>query len=303
VFGLGVLRHLAARGHHYDVVHTASFPYFSLLAAGLVRSVRGFRIVVDWHEVWTRDYWREYLGAPLDRIGWSVQKLCLRIPQHAFCFSHLHERRLHGQGVAGPVTVLTGQYDGPTDLLMRPAEPLVVFAGRHIPEKRAPAVVPAVARALTEVPGLRAIIYGDGPDRPKVLELIRALGLEDIVEAPGFVDGDEIDQALGRALCLVLPSRREGYGRVVVEALARGTPVVVTAGPDNAAVELVEDRANGFVAPSGRPDDLAEAILRVRRAGDELRRSTAEWYRRHAEELSLEGSLEVVTATYREPAD
>ena len=61
-FGWGVLWHLARHGRRYDVVHTASFPYFSLLAAGLVRRLHDFRLVVDWHEVWTPDYWREYLG-------------------------------------------------------------------------------------------------------------------------------------------------------------------------------------------------------------------------------------------------
>src|SRR4051794_2493420 len=57
VFGLGVLAHLVRHGRRYDVVHTASFPYFSVLAAALVRRLAGFRLVVDWHEVWTREYW------------------------------------------------------------------------------------------------------------------------------------------------------------------------------------------------------------------------------------------------------
>src|SRR2546421_5326489 len=71
VFGLGVLGHLLVRGRRYDVVHAASFPYFSLLAAGLVRRLGGgFRLVVDWHEVWTRDYWREYLGSAAGTLGW-----------------------------------------------------------------------------------------------------------------------------------------------------------------------------------------------------------------------------------------
>src|SRR4051794_18684989 len=60
VFGAGVLWHLLRRGRRYEVVHTASFPYFSLLAAAVVP--RRFRIVVDWHEVWSREYWTEYLG-------------------------------------------------------------------------------------------------------------------------------------------------------------------------------------------------------------------------------------------------
>jgi glycosyltransferase involved in cell wall biosynthesis len=80
VFGAGVLWHLARRGGRYDVVHTASFPYFSLLAAALVRPLRRFRLVVDWHELWSRDYWREYLGAAGGWVGNAVQGLCLRVP-------------------------------------------------------------------------------------------------------------------------------------------------------------------------------------------------------------------------------
>ena len=49
---------------------------------------------------------------------------------------------------------------------------------------------------------------------------------------------------------MLLPSRREGYGMVVVEAAARGTPSIVVAGEDNAATELIEEGVNGFVAPS-----------------------------------------------------
>src|SRR5689334_3763407 len=56
-FGLGVARHLARHGRDYDVVHTASFPYFSLLAAGAFRRRGRYRIVADWHEVWSDAYW------------------------------------------------------------------------------------------------------------------------------------------------------------------------------------------------------------------------------------------------------
>ena len=111
-FGLGVLVHLARHGRDYDALHTASFPYFSLLAAGTLRPLRRYRLVVDWHEIWTRQYWRDYLGALGGDVGWRVQRLCLRIPQRAFCFSRLHERRLREEGFCGQLTVLRGQYAG-----------------------------------------------------------------------------------------------------------------------------------------------------------------------------------------------
>ena len=298
-FGFGVLRHLLRHGRRYDVVHTASFPYFSLLAAGLVRRLAGFRLVVDWHEVWTRDYWREYLGPVGGAVGWRVQRVCLRIPQRAFCFSRLHERRLLDEHVRGPVTRLEGEYAGsPAAAEPTRAEPVAVFAGRHIPEKRVLALVPAIARAAEAIPDLRCEIYGDGPERERLLDAIRVGGVEGRISAPGFVPSERIDTALRRALCLVLPSRREGYGVVVVEAAAVGTPSVVAAGPDNAAAELVEDGANGFVAASASPEDLAAAIVAVHSAGGSLRESTAAWFAANADRLSIESSLRAVLTAY-----
>jgi len=204
--------------------------------------------------------------------------------------------------VRGAVEVLAGEYAGSLQTpVPRVPEPEVVFAGRHIPEKRAPAVVPAVGLARATLPDLRGRVLGDGPERPAVLAAIAEHGLADVVEAPGFVPTEDVERDLARALCLVLPSRREGYGLVVVEAAALGVPSVVVADPDNAATELVDEGENGFVAASASPEDLAEAILRVHAAGPALRERTAAWFERNARRLSLAGSLDRVAASYAEP--
>ncbi len=297
LFGLGVLRHLRRQGRRYDVIHTASFPYFSVLAAGKARRQGGFRLVVDWHEVWTRDYWHEYLGRIGGWVGWQIQRACLRVPQRAFCFSRLHEHRLREEGLSGPLTRLEGQYAGaPPPAAPAEARPVAVFAGRHIPEKRVTALVAALAR----LPELRAEIYGDGPERARVLEAIARSGLQGRVTAPGFVDPDVLQRALATALCFVLPSRREGYGLVVIESAAKGVPSVVVDGPDNAAAELVEDGVNGTVAASAEADELAAAIMRIQEAGPTLRDSTSEWFRRNADRLSFESSFARVLETYAE---
>jgi glycosyltransferase involved in cell wall biosynthesis len=299
LFGLGVLAHLLRHGRRYDVVHTASFPYFSLLAANAARGPGRFRLLVDWHEIWTREYWRDYLGPVGGRIGWRIQHACLRVHQRAFCFSRLHERRLREQGLRGELTRLEGQYAGPAAPNEPiPARPVAVFAGRHIPEKRVPALVPALARAREQVPDLCGEIYGDGPEHEQVLEAIAAAGLERCVSAPGFVEQEVLEQALASALCVVLPSKREGYGLIVVESASRGVPSVVVEGPDNAATELVDEGVNGTVAASAEADDLAAAIVRVYGTGPELRDSTLEWFHRNAERLSLERSLERVLKAY-----
>ena len=301
VFGAGTLWHLLRHGARYDVVHTASFPYFSLIAAGIARRFHRYQLVVDWHELWSRAYWREYLGGIGGRVGWLVQALCLRVPQRAFSRSELYARRLREEHLNGTVTVVEGAYDGDGEVRVAPgARPdVVVFAGRHIPEKRAGTIVPAVALARQRLPSLRAVIFGDGPERPAILEAIAEAGIQEAVDVPGFVERERIDRCLGASLAMILPSSREGLGMVVVEAASRGTPSIVVAGPDNASSELVEDGTNGVIAPSASAEDLAAAIVRVREGGEDMRQSTAEWFRANANRLSLSRSLDRVAASYR----
>lgn len=302
VFGTGVFLHFLRNRRCYDAVHTASFPYFSLLAAGAMRRTGRYRLIVDWHEVWSRDYWTEYLGARAGVVGWAVQRLCARIPQRAFCFSQLHAARLYDEGMRGEATVLSGEYDGPVEMDGKPGppDPLVVFAGRMIPEKQAPAVVAAIAEARTHFPDLRGAVIGNGPERGVVLSAVCELGLEDVVEVPGFIAAEEVQATLARALCMLLPSRREGYGLVVIEAASHGTPSIVVAEADNAAVELISEGENGFISASASAKDLAKEIRRVHDGGEALRQSTADWFRENVEtRLSIASSLELVADAYR----
>jgi glycosyltransferase involved in cell wall biosynthesis len=298
-FGRGVARHLATHRGQYDVVHVSVSPFFGLAATGLVRRIGRYRVAADWHEVWSASYWAEYLGGPKGRIAAFVQAACARIPQHAFCFSALHGRRLREIGLRGEPTVLRGEWAGALDRPdPRPAEPLVVFAGRMIPEKHAPAVVPAIVAARARIPDLRAVIFGAGPEADDVRAAIAAAGAEAFIETPGFVDEAIVQDTLARATCLLLPSTREGYGMVVIEAAAKGVPTVLVAAEDNAATEHIEEGVNGFVAPDLSPEALAAAVVAAHDGGPALREATADWFAAHAEEHSVAESLRRVVAAY-----
>ncbi len=298
-FGLGVLRHLLRNGRGYDVVHLCSFPYFPVLAAALIRPFARFRVVVDWFEVWSPEYWRGYLGPVGGRIGLAVQRLCLRVPQTAHCFSRTHGRRLRGQGLRSSPIEVGGLYDGPAaPSVAQPAERFIVCAGRQIREKRPIAAVDAIAEARARGLNIGGRFFGDGPDHQALLDRIAEHRLEAEVLAPGFVEASVLEDAMARALCLVHPSEREGYGLAVVESAARGTPIVVVEGPDNAAAELIEEGINGFIARAATPDALADAIGMVDQAGPALRESTRSWFETNVERLSLQHSLETITSSY-----
>ena len=99
---------------------------------------------------------------------------------------------------------------------------------------------------------------------------------------------------LGRHL--TNPSRREGYGLVVVEAAAHGTPVVLVADEGNAATELVDDGVNGYVAASDAADDLAAAIVACVRDGDRLRDSTYQWYQDAVQTRTISRTMDAIVA-------
>ena len=290
-FGIGVFVHFVREGRRYGHVHTASFPFFSLLALGVARLWCRFSLGVDWHEVWTASYWREYLGQ-LGLIGTVVQALCAKIPQKAFVFSRLHEIRLARLGLSS--VHLTGEYAGGPKASRTPGSvPTLVYAGRLVTPKRVDLLLDAFSLVHANRPDVRLNILGDGPDRNALAMQARALGLDGVVTFAGFVSEAELDRAMGEALAIVQPSEREGYGMVVVEAAARSVPVVVVAAPDNAAVELVTPGENGLVAKPN-PESLAGSLLAMLDDPAGWRQKTAEWYARNRERLSLDYSLELV---------
>ena len=159
-FGFAVARYLLRHGHRFDVVHTAAFPFFPMLAAGLARRRAGYRLVADWYEVWTRRYWRRYAGPLVGMVGWLVQRRCVRLRHRAFCISQVTDRRLLEEGFQGEHTVLPGLYAGPVDPTpLATVESVVVYAGRHVAEKRVPLLVEAfaVARRALPSPPARAL--------------------------------------------------------------------------------------------------------------------------------------------------
>jgi glycosyltransferase involved in cell wall biosynthesis len=302
-FGWGVFWHLLRHARRYDAVHMASFPYFSVLGAALALALRrtGTRLIVDWHELWAREYWHSYLGPLGGRIGFAVQRLCTRLPDHSFTFSRLVEERLRAGGHRAGITRLTGEYAArEVSQVTRRAggPPLVVFAGRHVADKHVEAIPPAIAVARTDVPQLRCTILGDGPETEPLRARVRELGLQEAIEVRGRVDSDEVAETIASATCLLNPSAREGYGQVIVEAAALGTPSIVVAGPENAATELIEPGVNGYVASSRDAGVLGSLIATAVRDAEALERSTREWYAPRREQLSLRHSVEVVVLTY-----
>jgi glycosyltransferase involved in cell wall biosynthesis len=134
----------------------------------------------------------------------------------------------------------------------------VLGAGRLVADKDFASLVCAVAR-LRRAREVRLVILGEGKaaDRDQLLALANELGCANDVDIPGFVHNPFAYMA--RAAVFALSSRLEGFGNVLVEAMACGCPVVSTdcrSGPD----EILDGGRYGRLVPVGDSAALADAL-------------------------------------------
>jgi glycosyltransferase involved in cell wall biosynthesis len=247
LFGLTTLKLLVARFDALDVDH---MPYFPLFSARIVCALRRKRMVATWHEVWGNDYWRRYLGR-LAPVSTAIERLAARVPDAIVAVSPQTAGRLTGDlGVTAPVhTIELG-----VDLEAIQAQEKshlrsdILFAGRLLAHKNVDVLLRAVALLTEEWPDLRCRVVGEGPERPRLEALSAELGLADHVVFHDFFPGPEIYGVMKSAAVFALPSVREGFGAVVLEANCCGLPVVTVDHPDNAARHLITEGETGFLA-------------------------------------------------------
>jgi glycosyltransferase involved in cell wall biosynthesis len=130
-----------------------------------------------------------------------------------------------------------------------------VFIGRLISSKK----VDVLIHALTRVSEASLILAGDGPERQRLETLAEDLGLASRVRFMGAVL--DVSAVLAESDCLVLPSVREGFGLVILEALASGIPVIASDLP--AFSGLLAHGENGLAIPPGDEGALAEGMRRM----------------------------------------
>ena len=280
LFALACLRLLGCR---FDVLEADHMPYLQIFVLRLVATLRRKRFVVTWHEVWDRDYWRQYLG-PAGLAAWFTQCLAMRLPDHIIAASPQTADRLRAiLGARASITVAPNgiDLDAVGGCRPDPAATDLVVVSRLVEHKRVGMLLDAVALLHAQGMPVTCRVIGDGPERAALRAQARALGVDHAVEFRHDVaEQQEVYALMKAAKVFVFPSAREGFGISVLEALACGLTVVTTSAPDNLARHLAERSEHGVVCEPST-EAVAETARRVltgldQRPGRE-RRGTDPW--------------------------
>lgn len=180
------------------------------------------------------------------------------------------------------------------ELGLPPTDPLAGWVGRLVPIKGCEYFLQALVLARRQRPDLKGVIVGDGPLRGKLERMAGELGLSQSVV---FTRVREDIPDLMRALDLfVLTSLNEGLGRVLLEAMACGVPVV--ASRVGGVAEIVLDQKTGILVPPAKPEETAQAILEILNNGEKSRRFVREGWER-VKEFDVHRMIEKIKLIYQ----
>ena len=246
----------------FDVVDCQGFPFFSCFTAKIHSMTGKSRLIITLHEVWG-DYWYEYLGK-LGIFGKLIERIMLGLTDNMITVSYKTQKDLRKIKKSERSIVIPNGIDFNHIQSIRPSNEVsdIIFAGRLIKEKNVDILVKSIEIVKDRIPNVRCMIVGDGPEKSKLEELSSNLKIQDNIEFMGFTENyDDLMGYMKSSQVFVLPSIREGFGMVVIEANACGLPVVVVNHKMNAAVDLVNDGVNGFIADA-LPEDIADKIVK-----------------------------------------
>ncbi|NJF25136.1 glycosyltransferase family 4 protein [Thermococcus sp. Bubb.Bath] len=249
----------------YDVVDVQNLFY---PGAFVLRALPN--ALLTWHESWG-NYWFSYFG-PAGIPGWAVERL---LSDYRLHLAVSRKTQLDLLQVGVPSRVVPNGVDLERTDRVKPSEceSDLVFVGRLVKDKNLELAIRAVAGLVDDFPHVRFSIIGDGPERKNLENLAMKLGIRKNVDFLGRLESwEDVISLLKASKVFAFPSRREGFGMAVLEAMAAGVPPVVLDSPMNAARFLVNEKS-GLVLSGDRFADGLRLLLSENNLGKKLGRN------------------------------
>jgi len=244
------IRDQVRRGLDIIVDVQNGIPFFSRLAAPRTPSVV---LVHHLH----REQWPVVYEPTRARIGWFIESRVspslYRNRQYIAVSEHTRDE-LIDLGVEGSqIDIVPNGVDKPTIPLPQKSNrshPTITVLGRLVPHKQVEHALVAAQALRTEIPDLRVDVIGDGWWSDRLREFAVTSGIDDITTFHGFIESSRKQQLLAETTVLAMPSLKEGWGQVIMEAAAFGVPAVGYRSAGGVANSISDGRTGLLVGPS-----------------------------------------------------
>jgi glycosyltransferase involved in cell wall biosynthesis len=246
---------------NFEILDVDSMPFFPIFSCWLVCLLRRKKFYATWHEALSLSDWTDYMGTA-GVVAALIERLSIQLPHNVIAASGHTGRMIRLQlHRARRVTVNPSGVDTQMLARVQPATTTcdVLYTGRFVKDKNVDKLVSAIAIVAETNPAISCIIVGHGIEKPVLQKQIQKLKLSrNVTLIDPLPKASDVYGFMKAAKVFCLPSVREGFGIVALEALACGTPVVTTDAHANAAQYLI-DGTNGTVITLS-PPNLATAI-------------------------------------------
>lgn len=249
------------RGENFDLVDCQGFPFFSSFTTKFNLLLGKSALIITLHEVWN-NYWYQYLGKA-GVFGKLTEKLMVNLTDKIITVSGKTKEDLRKLKPSESSVIIPNGIDFEQISRIDPAQEKsdIIFAGRLIKEKNVDFLIKSLVLVKQVFSDVRCLIIGDGPEKGYLESLRDDLHLNENVKFKGFLENyEDIISYLKSSQIFVLPSTREGFGIVALEANACGLPVIVVDHPMNAAKDLIRNGDNGFICEISE-EIMAEKII------------------------------------------
>ncbi|MAG38644.1 hypothetical protein CMO90_00995 [Candidatus Woesearchaeota archaeon] len=264
VFALKLLKHLFRE--NFDIVDCTAFPFFHVFTCKLYSIFKRKPLILTWHEVWN-DYWTYYIGFK-GYFAKIIERMVSNLSNNHIVVSERTKKRLLMINRKAKINVV------PNALkleLIDSAKPIkekfdLIYCGRLLPHKNVDLIIKTVRLLTEEFPNIKCLIIGKGPEKKKLIFLAKKIGVEKNIVFKNFLATEkEVYSHMKSSKIFVFPSILEGFGIVVIEAMACGLPIIGISHKWNASEDVINENKAGFIVNLSAEEIAKKIVYLLRR--------------------------------------
>ncbi len=249
LFAASLLPYL--RKNQFDVVACNAFPYLTCFTAKIAGWFNPAPMVINWYEARGLKAWTFYAGIFYGFFSSILEWFAARMSNfHNTISDYTADRMVKKLGIPREEIAVIPCGVDVTDV--RPKTPVakektLLYAGRMVRHKRVDRLIDAFAELAGEFPDYRLKLVGPGAEREALKQLAETKKLGDRIEFVDTLVGAPLYEEFQKASLFVLPSDQEGFGMVLIEAMAAQTPVIAKIAEFSAASTVIQSGENGLL--------------------------------------------------------